>query len=801
MKLLKLILTTSILLTMFAIMNAQAQDTETETDMLEMSLEDLMNMEVTSVSKKAERLQDVASSIYVLSSDDIEKSGATNLIEALRNVPGFWAMQESYSSAYTSIRNTTPVTTDPGTILYLLDGTPLQELMGQTFSALNFDIPLDEIDRIEVIRGSGGTIYGANSATGVVNIFTKSPDTYDGINVRAEGAAPGYASATVRAGGALNDQLSISGYAKYRFFSGWESLSGKYEDGSDNTELTGNSEFTEDYDKVAHYSAGLKLDYNFSENSKLSIRTHYNGMNKTTYSDFYDENFLTSLDNRVVENDVNANRFVGNLRFDQSFSDNHSLFFRVSTNYENDFYRLGGGMKISNSIYDVEIQDNISLGSFNDLSIGANYRYVNFDIHDINSDSTINYIDSKSTESISGAFIQDKIKLFDNKLNFTLGIKAENYSLVNDKYYLSPMAKVSYIANEKITFWGGFTQSYTTPGFNNTNIDLFLFQTPGNDWWTAVIGPEVTQAVYEGAYQQAIDGGADPTIANALATEYVASTEGQAMIAGGIEQNSAPNIGAKNGSNTVPTQFQTWEVGFKSNFADKFQINSTFFKTFITDGVAVNPGDVLPGQVDQESVTQPGRFVDYYLYGNYVKGESIGSETMIRFMPISGLLLELSHSWMNTDWKYQENSDFDVSTINSSPNSVPNYVPEHIIRFRVNYEFENGLNINAQLIQTSEHRKEDTYVFATERYKNVVESDLGSIIGDRVTYTKIANNDARTIINLRVEKAFLDDKLSVYVFGNDITNSGGLQRTDPLRNTTLSQIGAMYGAGLNYKLK
>lgn len=753
---------------------------EDEADMLDMSLEDLMNMEVTSVSKKAERLQDVASSIYVVSSEDILNSGATNIIEVLRNVPGFWAVQDHYSSANATMRNSTPANVDPGTVLYLLDGTPIQDLMGATFSFLNFDIPLDEIDRIEVIRGSGGTIYGANSATGVVNIFTKNPESYDGMNVRAEGAAPGYAAASIRAGGSLSNKLAISGYAKYRYFSGWESLAGKDEDGNDVTLVKGETEFTEDYEKMAHYSAGLKLNFNINEKSTLSFKSHFNGMNKTTYSNWYGVDFALTQDDHVVENNVKANRLVANLRFDHQFSDTHSLFARVSTNMENDFYRVGGGMQVSNAIYDIEIQDNISLGAFNDLSIGANYRFVKFDIHDINETTYINYIDPQNNESLKGAFVQDKIKLLDKKLNFIVGIKAENYSLVNDDYYFSPMAKASFIANKNITFWGGFTQSYTTPGFNSTNIDWFLFQSPNE-----VVA---SQMVIAGAIAQGYTA--------EEAAFYVATPDGQNDVQSIVQGVS--DIAVKNGTNTEPTRFQTFEIGLKSSFAEKVQLNSTFFMTYIEDGIAVNPGNALISNI--ESPTQEGRFADYYLYGNYVKGESMGTETTLRYFPIHGLNLEISHSWLSQDWEYQENPDFDLDPSHGSPNSVPNFVPEHIFRFKANYAMENGFSFNLQLIQTTEFRTQARYVYETERYENLVEPDLiGAGLFPRNS-TIIAKNDSRTILNLRIEKTLLDNQLSIYAFGNDITNSGEISDTSDLRNVTLHQIGGMYGLGLNYKL-
>ncbi|MCV9389335.1 TonB-dependent receptor plug domain-containing protein [Reichenbachiella ulvae] len=778
-----ILLSLALLCLIFTKANAQSDE-----EILDLSLEELMNMEITSVSKKAERLQDVASAIYVVTSEDISKSGATNLHEVLRNVPGYWGMQSSYSHVFSSVRNSTPVNTDPGTVLYLLDGTPIQDVMGSVFNFHNFDIPLDEIDRIEVIKGSGGTIYGANSATGVVNIFTKNPEKYDGINVKAEGAAPGYAAVSVRAGGKVTEDLAISAYAKYRYFSGWESLAGKYENGDDNPNVTA-SDFEEDYETSNYYSAGAKLNYNLTDRSKFSARIHFNAYNQNVYTSVYGTDYLISQDDISYLNEVNANRTVANIRFDHDFSESHSLFVRASTNIENDFYQVGGGMNISNSIFDLEIQDNFSLGEFNDLSIGANYRFVNFDIHNINSTDYINYVDPQANESLKGVFIQDKVKLLDGKLNFTLGVKAENYSLVNDKYYLSPMAKASFIASKHITLWGGFTQSYTTPGFNSTNVNLFLFQTPDQATWTGIF----TNAVYQQVYENAIQGGADDATAQAQANGYVNSAQGQQDISGLVQTQSAPNIAAKNGSETVPTQFQTWEIGLKSNIGDKFQFNTSLYLNNIADGISESADAI---EFDQVSITDD-RITDYYLYGNYVKGQSVGSETILKFFPIAGLVMEASHAWNQTEWEYQENSDFDIATVTDDPTPDPAFIPEHIFRFKVDYSFGQGFNVVASLIQTSEFRTESSYIYDSERYASLIEN----VVFPGYDGATVAENSSRTIINLRVEKKFVEDKLSVYAFGNDISNTGMIADTDNIRNATLSQIGAMYGIGLNYRLK
>ncbi|MEP2023530.1 MAG: TonB-dependent receptor [Reichenbachiella sp.] len=761
---------------------------EVDEGIFEMSLEDLMNLEITSVSKKAERLQDVSSSIYVVTSKDIEHSGATTIHEILRLVPGYWGVQDEYSSAESNVRYSQVTNGLTGTVLYLLDGTPIQDLMSSSFSFRNFDIPLDEIDRIEVIRGSGGTVYGANSATGVVNIFTKTPDKYDGVNARAEVASAGYVATSVRAGGAINDKLSISGYGKMRLFKGWESLAGTDEDGD---QVLANSRFTEDFDKSDMFSMGLKAKYNVNENGSLSFNSHYNTLKTTDYSSYFGDDFAFSGSDVLTGNDVSANRFVGNLRYDHSFNENHSLFVRASTNMENDFHRLSGGFDISNSTIDFEIQDNLSIGDQNDLSVGFNYRINKFDVHDINATSAINYTNAQSTESLKGAFIQDKIKLADGKLNFLLGIKAENYSLVNDDFYLSPMAKVSYIPTENFTVWGGFTQSFSTPGFNNTNIDLYLFQTPSEEAWTQA----ATQGVYQGAYDAAVAGGADDATAQAMASAYIGSPEGMTVIEataqGLMDEN--PSVAVKNGSHTVPTRFRTWEAGFRANIDNQLTFESNFYYTSIQDGIGISPD--AAAQFNAESPTNPGRFATYYLYGNYVKGTTLGTESTVRIIPVHGITFELTHSYLKSTWELQENPDFDINDPSIDTDHTPEVskVPSHVFRFKGDFELPEQINLSVSMIYGTKFNTQGNYLVNQERFENIAISEPNTV--------SIAPDNDRTIINLRIEKKWLDNQLTTYVFGNDIFNEGIEANSKPVFNVTRSQIGAMFGLGLNYNFQ
>ncbi len=798
---------------MFTTAYAQSDSTsvpadDMDLDFFDMDLEALMSIEVTSVSKKAERLQDVPVSLYVVTSDDIANSGATSLHEVMMLVPGYWGAQSSYSDINPNIRYSGGEIGNIGSVLYLLDGTPIQELINAGLSWENFDLALEDIDRIEVIKGSGGTIYGANSATGVVNIFTKSADKYDGVSAKIDIGTNNLYAISVSGGTKVGD-LGIGIYAKTRSFDGYglmdefdgDSVTVPLKAGGDTTIA---NRFEDDYEKRTMTTIGVKLSYDFSEKTKLSYKSHMNISERTEYNNVYNPNSFFVTDN-IYRDNVKAQRLVSNLRLDQEFSDDHSLFMRISRNKENDFISSYGGYYTANSIYDFEVQDNITIAEFNSISVGANYRMVNFDVHDFNAPEQAGYIDPQANEQIIGAFLQDKLTFLDGKLNITLGMKAEQFTLVNDNFYISPQAKFTYIPVKELTLWGGYSKSYTTPGFTQTNLDLSLFQVPAYQFFYAqmapIVIPAVTQGVYDGVYTSAIDNGADDAAATVAAQNYVDSDDGKATIASQVDatvrSTSDPygnyyNIAVKNGSETKPTSFATIEFGFRTSAIKKVLFEANVFHTTIEDGITASNGTLLNAQ---NMIAIEGAVADYYLYGNYSKGTTQGLETVLKTIPVKGLTIEASYSYAKTEMEYQENADFDIATLTDEQlNLTPDTptLPEHILRLKLNVDLPSKIKLSINSVFTSEYSSQGRYEYLYQRNQNI----LGVGTSEGVV---VAENDSRTIINFKLSKNMLDDKLNIYIFGNDILNTGRIEATSSLEVATLSQTRSMFGIGAQYK--
>ena len=177
-----------------------------------MSLEQLADLEVTSVSKKAERLADAPASIFVITAEDIRRSGARTLTDALRLAPNLQVAQSS-SSGFT-IRARGVTNTSPDKLLVLIDG---RSVYSPLYSGVFWDVQdvvLEDIERIEVVSGPGGTLWGVNAMNGVINVITRSAAQTRGTLIAADGSELD-SHVAARLGARLGENASYRVYAKY----------------------------------------------------------------------------------------------------------------------------------------------------------------------------------------------------------------------------------------------------------------------------------------------------------------------------------------------------------------------------------------------------------------------------------------------------------------------------------------------------------------------------------------------------------------------------------------------------------
>ena len=183
---------------------AQTQDDMSSTRALkQLSIEELMNTEVTSVSKREESLLGSAAAVAVVTNEDIQRSGATSVPEALRSVPGLHVAMQTASGWVVASRGFSSINSED--LLVLAD---TRSIYTPLFSGVFWDVQdylMKDIDRIEVIRGPGATLWGSNAVNGVINITTKSARDTQGGYVETAVGTEERAYAAARYGGELND--------------------------------------------------------------------------------------------------------------------------------------------------------------------------------------------------------------------------------------------------------------------------------------------------------------------------------------------------------------------------------------------------------------------------------------------------------------------------------------------------------------------------------------------------------------------------------------------------------------------
>src|SRR6202167_1181853 len=182
-------------------------------DLIDRSLEDLMNIKVTSVSKTEQTLSRTASAIFVVTADDIRRSGATNIPDLLRMVPGIDVAQINANTWAVSARGLNSRFSNE--LLVMLDG---RSVYTPTFGGVFWDVldvPLEDIERIEVIRGPGASVWATNAVNGVINIITKKASDTPGAMVVAGGGTADQGFGTLQYGGNIGKDTSFRVFTKY----------------------------------------------------------------------------------------------------------------------------------------------------------------------------------------------------------------------------------------------------------------------------------------------------------------------------------------------------------------------------------------------------------------------------------------------------------------------------------------------------------------------------------------------------------------------------------------------------------
>lgn len=420
-----------------------------EVDLTRLSIEELMKVKVTSVSKKSQTLSDSAAAIFVITNEDLKRSGVTNIPDALRMVPGVnvaridankWAINSRGFNGRFSAQ-----------LLVLVDGRSVYSPM---FSGVYWevnDMMLEDVDRIEVIRGPGATLWGANAVNGVINIISKKAQETQGGIVTAGTGNVEKAMAAARYGAALGEDTHWRIYAKHNDRDSFSYPSGK--DANDDWDMQ---------------RTGFRMD------SRLTSRDNLTFQGDLFQADISQDLYLVNRDPfpHMAIFPVDTPVSGGNLlsRWSRTLSATSDFSFQIYYDAGN---RKEDIISEERDTFDLDFQHHFDLGTRHDIVWGARYNhtqdeFINSPISDMNPLSR--------QDELFSAFVQDEIAFWDNQVHLTLGSKFEHNDYTGVE--IQPSARLMWAVNSENKVWGAVSRAVRTPSRAETDAEFSYLADP-----------------------------------------------------------------------------------------------------------------------------------------------------------------------------------------------------------------------------------------------------------------------------------------------------------------------------------
>jgi iron complex outermembrane recepter protein len=412
---------TGILLGPLATSGRAQQSTQ---DLGNLSLDSLASIEITSVSRKEQTLAEAAGAIFVITSEDIRRSGMSNIAELLRTVVGVdvaeieankWSITtRGFGERY------------PDKTLVLLDG---RTLYSPLTSGVTWDVQetmLEDIERIEVVRGPGATLWGANAVNGVVNIITKTAKHTQGTLISGTGSIQGRNSGATRYGGALGSKGHYRVYGKYFDRDGSPTPSGGHAP-----------------DGWHDLRSGFRADWDISGSTTTTIQGDlYRGRVGTTVPGLL--SISPPLTGLFIDKTITTG---GNVLGRWTRTSDHldttiQAYFDLANRNES------AVLEEFRHTFDLEVLERYHRWSRHELIFGGDFRdNVDRTVGSLN----ISFNPASRNTQLYGVFCQDEISLLANRLKLTLGSKIEhNYY---SGFALQPDLRMIWLSSERTSTW------------------------------------------------------------------------------------------------------------------------------------------------------------------------------------------------------------------------------------------------------------------------------------------------------------------------------------------------------------
>ncbi|MCK4662749.1 MAG: TonB-dependent receptor [Bacteroidales bacterium] len=459
---------------------------ELEEDVLEMDLEALMNIEVTTASKKAQSIDDAPAAIYVITKEDIIMYGSNNIGEALRMVPGIDITQggdQNYEVSARGISRTQYNTSNK--ILWLVNGRSVYNDAFGGVRIQSIPVSMDDIERIEVIRGAGSSLYGANAFQGIVNIITKNPEDQKGFFAKVAYGNLNQTNANIRYGGG-NDKLSYKAVFGYDNIDKpekrWAGLSA-----DSIATLTDLGYLEGDINAYNVLYGNFAINYKLKENTNINVSGGFSDNNadsyyifpgKIIYKDYFfqtnynDEKntFRFYFNGQQTDDAYVLHRFMS--RTPADINDTLDLTL-AEVNYlstpgiDRDQFSHTKGVVFINQMIDFEYQRALQFGDKISAIMGASFRKNLVESNMFSVDRK----DLKKDEDLAAVFAQFEYNPSE-KLNLILGGRFDHHSTVGIN--INPRFAAIYKLDDKQTLRFGAGTATRNPHMNDLYLNTYM---------------------------------------------------------------------------------------------------------------------------------------------------------------------------------------------------------------------------------------------------------------------------------------------------------------------------------------
>ncbi len=404
-------------------------------EVLDLTLGELLSMEVMSVSKRPQKLKDAAAAVHVITREDIERSGVTSIAEALRLAPGIEVARINAHTWAISARGFN--STWSNKLLVLIDG---RSVYVPSFSGVFWeqqDLMLADIERIEVVRGPGATLWGANAVNGVINILTRHAADTEGTLAGFGAGSNGDSHAELRFGWHVGNASAARAYVKHQST-----------DAFTNT-LTGASA-GDDWDST---TAGFRIDGHDDAPFRWRLQGDVYQLSANQWRTGLADPEPPYRVDRLDAFDADGWNIVGLVG--RSWLDGANTTLQVYADYVD---RREWLLDERFNTIDVEIKHEFGLGERHNLVAGLGYRNT----HEHYSNSyMIAMQPPRITRHTSSAFLQDEFDLVPDRLRLTLGTKLEHNDRTGTE--LQPNIRLLWHADARHTFWAAVSKAVRTP--------------------------------------------------------------------------------------------------------------------------------------------------------------------------------------------------------------------------------------------------------------------------------------------------------------------------------------------------